>query len=450
MFKTTALDSVANRYVDEDIPTSTPGTRLEAADKNIEMDELVNAVEGSGLTLDPTGVDRDQLLEAITRLGGLLTVEGDLVVRGATIPERLAAVAAGHVLKSAGIGAKPIWDVPITSKNAIINGAMLHAQRGASGSAAFDSTTTPANNDDTYLVDRYLNLSDGNDIVDISQSTDAPAGGLLSYSMDVETINKKFGLLQIIEQKNCQHMIGGNVSLSFEARVTDITKLDNIKAMIVSWDGTADAPTSDIISAWGAEDTTPTLVANWTAENTPADLGVTASWAKYKIENVAIDTASTKNIGVFIWSDGFCDTLGKILRITNVQLEKNSIATEFDWQDDLSFCQKYCCKSYDQNIVPGTATVIGRAMIRMTGLASSDHEVTLQKGFKILMRVTPTVTVYDEVGNSGKVSMEAGDNIATTGVNISINGIDVTAINGAASTARRISYHYIAYAEIGV
>lgn len=65
MFKTTALDSVGNQYVDKDVGGGTPGTRLEADDRNIIQDELVNAIEGTGGVLDPTGVDRSQLLTAI-------------------------------------------------------------------------------------------------------------------------------------------------------------------------------------------------------------------------------------------------------------------------------------------------------------------------------------------------------------------------------------------------
>lgn len=42
----------------------------------------------------------------------ILTAQGDLVVRGAAVPEALAAVAAGQVLKSDGIGAIPGWGVP--------------------------------------------------------------------------------------------------------------------------------------------------------------------------------------------------------------------------------------------------------------------------------------------------------------------------------------------------
>jgi len=42
-------------------------------------------------------------------INNVFTTEGDLVIRGGTIPERLAAVASGQVLLSAGVGAKPTW-----------------------------------------------------------------------------------------------------------------------------------------------------------------------------------------------------------------------------------------------------------------------------------------------------------------------------------------------------
>jgi len=55
MFLTNALDSVANRYVDENPGGGIIGTRLEADDRNIIQDELANAVLKSGQTLDPSG-----------------------------------------------------------------------------------------------------------------------------------------------------------------------------------------------------------------------------------------------------------------------------------------------------------------------------------------------------------------------------------------------------------
>jgi hypothetical protein len=223
-------------------------------------------------------------------------------------------------------------------RNHIINGAMMVAQRGTS----FTSTSS-LNNDDTYNLDRWTLLSDGNDIVDVTQATDAPTGGLNSIGLDVETVNKKFGIIQFIEQKNCIGLIGNTVTLSFKARVSSLTKLDNVKCAIIAWDGTADTVTSDVVSAWGVEGTNPTLVANWTYENTPANLSVTTSWATFSV-SAAVDTASTKNIAVMIWSDVTDTTLGDFLYITDVQLEQGAVTTPFERRPhgvELALCQRY-------------------------------------------------------------------------------------------------------------
>lgn len=64
MFKTTALDSVGNAFVDKNPGTSTPGTRIVADDQNIKQDELVNVVEQNGVALDPSGTLRNQVYTA--------------------------------------------------------------------------------------------------------------------------------------------------------------------------------------------------------------------------------------------------------------------------------------------------------------------------------------------------------------------------------------------------
>ena len=222
-------------------------------------------------------------------------------------------------------------------RNRIINGEFGIAQRGT-------SFVSGANDDDSYNLDRWYVLSDGNDAVDITQETSTvPTNQLTAIALDVETANKKFGIAQIIEQKNCVGLIGGNVTLSFKAKVSSTTKLDNIKAAVVAWSGTADTVTSDIISAWGAEGTNPTLIANATFENTPANLSVTTSYATYTL-TANIDTASTKNLIVFIWSDVTDTTAGDFLYITDVQLEAGSTATEFERRPigtELALCQRY-------------------------------------------------------------------------------------------------------------
>jgi hypothetical protein len=235
-------------------------------------------------------------------------------------------------------------------KNVLHNGDFRITQRGA---GPFTSASTPTefrNNDDTYQLDRWILLSDGNDIVDVSQSTTSPATGrLYSLALDVETINKKFGIAQIIERNDCQHMIGGTVSLSFKARVSSTTKLDKLRAAVVAWNGTADTVTSDIVSAWNAEDTNPTLITNCQYQNTPATLSVSnTSWNTYTINNISVastfNSLDVKNLIVFIWSDVTDTTLGDFLYITDVQLEAAAAATDYEYIPE--FIQLYRCQRF--------------------------------------------------------------------------------------------------------
>ena len=272
-------------------------------------------------------------------------------------------------------------DLLLPGRNAIINGAFMAAQRGTSFT---DSGS--ANNDDTYNLDRWTLLSDGNDVVDVSQETsDVPTAGLNALKMLVVTVNKKFGVIQFIEQKNCIGLIGETVTLSFKAKVNNTTRLDKIKAAIIAWDGTADTVTSDVVSAWGVDGTTPTMVANWTLENTPADLGVTTSWASYSI-TAAVDTASAKNIAVFIWSDNVTDTdAADYLLLADVQLEYGTNATLFDreaYSQTLAKCQRY----YFRRSSNSTNDYIG--MIQ--GYDSNSSFGALEH-LPVQMRVTPTV-----------------------------------------------------------
>ena len=274
-------------------------------------------------------------------------------------------------------------------KNRVINGGMDIAQRGNT----FTSTSS-ANNDDTYVLDRFYILSDGNDIVDVTQTTTVPTGAKYSIGLDVETVDKKFGIAQIIENANCYDAIGGNVTISFQAKVSATANLDNIKCAIVAWSGTADTVTSDIISAWGVEGTNPTLIANATYENTPANLGVTTSFATYSV-TANVDTASTSNIILFIWSDVTTTALGEFLYITNVQLEKGSTATSFEYRGfgrELIMCQRYFEKSYAQGVVPGTTTDDGR-MLNAFGTSSSGY-IGGFISYRVIKRAAATPSVY--------------------------------------------------------
>ena len=291
----------------------------------------------------------------------------------------------------------------ISSNKARINGDMVIWQRGTS---IVSDSTPVVNDDDTYICDRWILLSDGNDIVDVTRSSTGYEGGSdFSCQLEVETVDKKFGIVQIIEAVNCHDLIGGKVSLSFHAMVAGSGKLDNVKAAIVSWAGTGDSPTSDIVSAWAVEGTNPTLATSWTYENTPADLNVTSSMAEYKIENIEIDTSSTKNVAVFIWSDVTDTDLGDDLYITDVQLTPTEEAVPFQ-RKPISQTAEDCTRYYQTTMTWGTVGAYQGAQVKI-GVGAATHAATTGNcggnRFNHRMRTTPTVTLYHQDGTAGAV-----------------------------------------------
>jgi hypothetical protein len=284
-------------------------------------------------------------------------------------------------------------------RNVIINGDMRIAQRGL-------SFTAGANNDDAYTLDRWYILSDGNDTIDVSSNIVTIGGSnFTAIGLDVETVNKKFGIAQIVETNNCLDMVDNKqVTLSFKARVSSVAKLDNVKAAVVAWSGTANSVTSDIVSAWGAEGANPTLIANATYENTPTNLNVTTSWATYSL-NAVVDTASTKNLIVFIWSDVTDTTLGDFLYITDVQLELGSRATPFERRPvglELALCQRYF-----ETIDIATSVVIATLQASSTTAARGGFTT-----FKTTKRTIPIISVTGTLVSTVTTGASAGGTVA--------------------------------------
>ena len=278
------------------------------------------------------GVERVEFgtTEVVFNDGG---ADVDFRVEGDTNPDLFKVDAGLDQVQVANLNGGPLAGM----RNRIINGDFAIGQRGTTFASS-------ANNNDAYTLDRWYILSDGNDAIDVTRETSVvPTNQKYAIALDVETTNKKFGIAQIIESDNCVGLTGGTVTLGFKAKVSATTKLDNVKAAIVAWSGTADTVTSDIISAWGAEGTNPTLIANATYENTPANLSVTTSYATYSV-TASVDTASTTNIIVFIWSDVTDTTAGDFLYVTDVQLEPGTVATPFERRPigtELALCQRY-------------------------------------------------------------------------------------------------------------
>ena len=357
-------------------------------------------------------------------------------------PLGIAAGNSGQFHQSKGSGSDSQWaDV---EQNGIINGDFRINQRGST----YTSATTPANSDDTFLFDRWLLLSDGNDRADLSQETSVvPTGTYSAIKFDVETVSgtsEKMGILQILEAKDAAKFIGGTVSLSFKARTTS-GQVENLRAHILAWDGSADSVTSDVVNAWGVEGTNPTFVANWTVENTAEDLVLTNVYQTFKIEGINIDTASAVNIAIFIHVDDTDLVAGDVLYITDVDLKLGSVATAIEkgsYAAELAKCQRYYEHSYDVGTAVETSTETGA--VRLTEPVA-DGSTSIRYGTK---RAAPSMTGYSTTGASGKYrDLTTGADHNITLEDIGMNGCHV-AFSTSGSADEKKGFHWRAVAEL--
>ncbi len=311
-------------------------------------------------------------------------------------------------------------------------------QRGVS----FTAATTPNNNDSTYTADRTVLLSDGNDIVDLSVDTDR------SLKLEVETIDKQFGIVQFIENRNMRHIAGGKVSLSIEIKSSFTS---NIRVGILNWTGTEDAPTKDVVGTWAGVGTDPTLVADYSYANTPSDLATTASYQTFLIEDVTISSSST-NIAVFVWTDDTTIALSSTLNILNVKLEQGVKATAFSprlFEEEIALCERYYEKSYNLSLPPGSIDSDGTS----TGwLNVSDTEIlNVTTKFSTRKISTPVVTWYSDIsGVINTVNSIVGVQVAVTSQAREGQTATGYPLVAAAGGDRNITAHWTAEAELGV
>ena len=120
-------------------------------------------------------------------------------------------------------------------------------------------------------------------------------------------------------------------------------------------------------------------------------------------------------------------TLNATWYITGVQLETGSVATPFErrpYGTELMLCQRYYQKSYEQGTVPGTALTNTDSGIQTSwgtaGTGIGGNTVVLP----VIMRASPTLTVYDNAGNSARITTYDVGAGATN--NVGINASNAT------------------------
>jgi len=316
-------------------------------------------------------------------------------------------------------------------KNYILNPEFAVAQRGKTINAT--TPFTNANNDGSYILDQFVLLSDGSDTVDILQtSSDVPTGSSTALELDVETNNRKFGIVQFLENVNCESIIGQEVTLSAQIKAT--SNLSNVRMAIISWSGsTKDAPTKDIVSAWENSSTNPSLVSDFTYENTPSDLSVGTSFSKKSV-SATVDTSSTKNIAIFIWSNSTGTTAGTDkLHIGQIQLEQGSSASDFHFEDYSSQFLK-CARYFRGWLETSDASANQNAIAQGHNVGTTASRIQFIN--PVPLRATPTIDqnelliLSNTAANVTSISSIGTVGVGQTGVTFNANYSSTAFTNG--------------------
>jgi hypothetical protein len=406
------------------------------------------------------------------RLAKGTAYQGLMMNAGATAPEWAATAketlsgtgdllysSAGNVLARRAIGTRgyvlmagasvPQYDI-IGRKNRLINGDMRVLQR-----RAFDSAVTAADN--TYQGNDRWKTLDGTSSgtsPNVQPSNSISTGNGASKTVFAfQSIGGtgKFGVIQIIEGKDMYDLRGQTVSL--QVKIAAGASFGDVRIGILQWVGTEDDVTADPISAWNTAATLPTLIANWSFANTPANLSVTTSLVTYKVEGIAVSGSAT-NLAIMIWNDDTATTLGEFFYFTDVQLERGSLCTDVErpaFTEELARCQRFYAKTFTLATAPAqnVGSVLGALSYRVAVTGATSGAAYWQ--FPVRMRTAPTVTTYNpSAANANwRNTTDGADSGTATANNPSERGVEIQNGQAAGDAAGElVTIHAAAAAEL--
>lgn len=343
-----------------------------------------------------------------------VTTKGDIQTFSTT-PARLAVGTDGQILESRASETTGLkWINPSSGgsnslfQQAIINGNFDVWQR--------DTTfTTP--NDDTYGPDRWNFLMDGNGAWTFSRSlVDSDNCPNSTYELKAVnvTANKQCGIVQILESINSMKLSNKDLTISFRARTTTGKVISNLRTTLLSWEGTADSVTSDVIGAWAGGGTVPTWAANWSQFDTtsPPLMGLTTDSQRFSF-TVGLGPQGFNNLALVIWTDDTSITAGDEFYITEVQLCAGDVALPFmpkSYEEELIACQRYFKRF-------GGTVAYERLPIINIGTSTTTTYFTMLTS---TMRIAPIVTLNGSRGTDWILYSVAGS-ANTTGTFFSNN-----------------------------
>ena len=227
-------------------------------------------------------------------------------------------------------------------RNRIINGLMATDQRNAAASQTFTAAAALA-----YSVDRWYGYCTGANVTgqQVAGST-TPTNTQFRYRFTGAASVTAVGFGQRIEQKNCYDMAGSTCTLSADLAIS-------ATLTTVTWTASYATTTADTFGSLASPTVTQIATGTFTVSATVTNFTT----------NISVPAAATTGIQI-VFTVGAL-TAGLTWTIGNVQFEKGSTATSFDYRPygtELALCQRYLpaftAVSGTVGPLPGIATAL--------------------------------------------------------------------------------------------
>jgi hypothetical protein len=345
-------------------------------------------------------------------------------------------------------------DLLIAEANVIINGDFNIWQRGTSFAAA-------ANGD--YTADRFLYAKSGAMVHTISQSTDVPtvaqAGHLSNHSFLVDCTTADTSLAST-DQCTLQQRIEGYDFLKIAQRTFTLgfwVKATKTGTYCVAFMNSGNDRTYVAEYTVGASDTWEYKTVTVSASPSAGTWDYTNGVGLFVFWTLAAGSSFQTTAGA--WNTGnfratanqvnACDSTLNDFRLSQIIIVPGEVAVPFVGRshgNELSRCERYFEKTYDQGTNPGTATEVGGHFERKSDTLSS---VLWGHNYHTSKRSAPAITIYSpSTGASGKArDFDAGADVVCTASNASDSAFR-TFLGTASATEHQIAYQWTADAEL--
>lgn len=327
-------------------------------------------------------------------------------------------------------------------RNLLVNGDFSINQRAATSVA-----------DDTYCLDRWYALTNTGSVTVAQQSlqSDGMPWNIRLTQPDVAA--KYMGVAQIIEATDCRFVRGAPVTLSGRVRCSVAAP---IRYAILSWTGTADTVTSDVVLDWTSTSYTAGgffLAANLVVQAVGSITPSAATWTSIAPITATISSAMNNLIVVF-WTEGTA-AQNVTLAFGNVQLEAGSSASLFEHlprASQLARCWRYYQKSFELTTAPAQNTGPATALRFVQAVGASTTQSGMRVNLAAPMRnAAYTLTLYNPSAANAQMrnNTTSADCSSTGATATGSDKFSITTVTAAGTAAgNSLLVHYTAEHEL--